>query len=230
MGRHSGLAVTPGGKSGPPDRDLIFEHDLALGNPFVIGVDEAGRGCLAGPIVAAGVAFDRESLESRGAGELEGLFDSKRLTAIRRRMLFPKIVRTATRINVVMRSASFIDRHGIQRANLESLSYAASAMTDLPGSVLLIDGFSLGEGAPVHRRVVKGDATSAAVAAASVVAKVIRDGCMERASRKFPGYGFESHKGYGSEAHREAIASLGPTSIHRLSFRLTDEIGGAGRR
>lgn len=216
-------------ESGSPDRDLVFEHDLALGSGFVVGADEAGRGCLAGPIVAAGVAFDRTCLESRGDGLLEGLFDSKRLTPARRRRLFPRIVATATRIRVVMRSAAFIDRHGIQRANLESLSEAVGGSSDLPGAVLLIDGFSLGPNAPEHRRVVKGDATSATVAAASVVAKVVRDGCMERASLTHPGYGFESHKGYGSEAHRDAITSLGPTPIHRLSFRLTDEIGGAGR-
>lgn len=206
-----------------PDRDLLFEHDLALGSAFVVGADEAGRGCLAGPIVAAGVAFDRECLETRGFGELEGLFDSKRLTPARRKALFPRIVATASRVSVVMRSAAFIDRYGIQRANLESLAGAALCSEVLTGAVCLIDGFSLGSDGPVHRRLVKGDATSATIAAASVVAKVIRDGCMERASRRYPGYGFESHKGYGSEAHREAISALGPAPIHRLSFRLTDD-------
>lgn len=211
--------------AGSPDRDLLFEHDLSLDSRFVVGADEAGRGCLAGPIVAAAVAFDRDCLESRGDGELTGLFDSKRLTPTRRKALFPKIVAAASRIRVVMRSASFIDRHGIQRANLESLAGAVGFATDLGEAVVLIDGFSLGSDAPLHRRVIKGDSTSATVAAASVVAKEIRDGCMESASRMHPGYGFDSHKGYGSQAHREAITELGPTSIHRLSFRLTDEQG-----
>lgn len=215
--------MSAGRKAGSPNRDLLFEYDLGLGSGFVVGADEAGRGCLAGPIVAAAVAFDRGCLETRGSGELEGLFDSKRLTAARRKALFPRIVATATRVSVVMRSAAFIDRHGIQRANLESLAGAASCSEELDGAVCLIDGFSLGPDGPEHRRLIKGDATSATVAAASVVAKVIRDGCMERASVRHPGYGFESHKGYGSEAHREAISTLGPTPIHRLSFRLTDD-------
>lgn len=209
--------------SGSPDRDLIFEHDLALETAFVVGADEAGRGCLAGPIVAAGVAFDRPCLESRGEGELEGLFDSKRLTPARRKALFPKIIASASHVKVVMRSAAFIDRHGIQRANLESLTEAVCSPLALESSIRLVDGFSLGPDGPDHRRLIKGDSTSATVAAASVVAKVIRDGCMERASLRHPGYGFESHKGYGSQAHRDAIATLGPTAIHRLSFRLTDE-------
>jgi ribonuclease HII len=201
----------------------LFEHDLSLDSPFVVGADEAGRGCLAGPIVAAGVAFDRACLESRGEGELVGLFDSKRLTPTRRKALFPKIVATASRIRVVMRSASFIDRHGIQRANLESLADAVGFAADLGEAVVLIDGFSLGSDALPHRRVVKGDSTSATVAAASVIAKEVRDGCMGLASRMHPGYGLESHKGYGSQAHRDAISEFGPTAIHRLSFRLTDE-------
>lgn len=210
-------------RSGAPERDTLFEHDLAFDSPFVVGADEAGRGCLAGPIVAAGVAFDRECLETRGDGGLEGLFDSKKLTEKRRRALFPRIIASAAQVRVVMRSAAFIDRHGIQRANLETLAEAASCATDLEGAICLIDGFSLGPDGPDHRRLVKGDATSATVAAASVVAKVVRDGCMARASRIHPGYGFESHKGYGSQSHREAIASLGPSAIHRRSFRLLDE-------
>jgi ribonuclease HII len=217
--------MSPDRKAGSPDRDLLFEYDLELGSEFVVGADEAGRGCLAGPIVAAGVAFDRNCLVNRGDGELEGLFDSKRLTPTRRKALFPKIVATASRVRVVMRSAAFIDRYGIQRANIESLTEAVAGSADLPDATFLIDGFSLGPDAPEHRRVVKGDATSATIAAASVIAKVIRDGCMERASILHPEYGFDGHKGYGSEAHREAIASLGPTPIHRLSFRLTDDAG-----
>lgn len=222
--------MTAGGRSGPSDRDELFDHDLDFGAEYVIGADEAGRGCLAGPIVAAGVAFHRDRLESRGAGELEGLFDSKKLTPARRKALFPKIIASARQVRVVMRSSAFIDRHGIQRANLESLSEAAIGIGALESAVVLIDGFSLGPDAPAHHRLVKGDATSATVAAASVIAKVIRDGCMERASLRYPEYGFESHKGYGSAAHREAIAVFGPTAIHRLSFRLTDDDEGTNRK
>lgn len=208
----------------------MFDHDLGLDTEYVVGVDEAGRGCLAGPIVAAGVMFDRDCLESRGEGELEGLFDSKKLTPARRKALYPKIVSSAEQVRVVMRSSAFIDRHGIQRANLECLSEAAACSKEAESAVLLVDGFSLGPDSPPHLRLIKGDATSATVAAASVVAKVIRDGCMARISRRYPEYGFESHKGYGSAAHREAIAVFGPTSIHRVSFRLTDEHEPVARR
>jgi len=177
--------------SGDRDGHDLFLHDLELGHRLVVGADEAGRGCLAGPIVAASVSFDRETLEHRGNGSLERLFDSKRLTEKRREALYPAILESAGSVRVVLRSARFID------------------------------GFSLGDGAPRHRRLVKGDSLSATVAAASVVAKVTRDALMRAASELHPGYGFEGHKGYGSAAHREAIAELGPCPIHRLSFRLT---------
>ena len=95
-----------GARKAAVDRDDLFEYDLALESPFVAGADEAGRGCLAGPIVAAAVVFDRHCLETRGRGELEGLFDSKRLTEKRRRALFPRIIASATRVRVVMRSAA----------------------------------------------------------------------------------------------------------------------------
>lgn len=199
----------------------LFLHDLELGHRLVVGADEAGRGCLAGPIVAASVCFDRATLEDRGHGTLDRLFDSKRLTEKRREALYPLILESASSVRVVLRSARFIDTEGIQKANIEALATALLTAEPATDVIRLVDGFSLGDGAPRHRKLVKGDSLSATVAAASVVAKVTRDALMRSAAETHPGYGFEGHKGYGSAAHREAIAELGPCPIHRLSFRLT---------
>jgi len=201
------------------DHDL-FRHDLEFGTGSVAGTDEAGRGCLAGPLVAAAVVFDRGTLEDRGGGRLDGLFDSKRLTEKRRERLYPAILGTARSVRVVARSARFIDSEGIQRANLEALARSLEGSAGIRDVTRLVDGFGLGAGAPEHIRLVKGDSLSASVAAASVVAKVTRDALMREAALLHPGYGFEGHKGYGSAAHREAIEALGPSPIHRLSFRL----------
>ena len=205
---------------GKPEEHDLFRHDLELESPLVVGADEAGRGCLAGPIVAASVSFGRSTLEDRGGGALEGLFDSKRLTEKRREALYPAILGTARTVRVVVRSARFIDSEGIQRANLEALEGSLAPTGAAADAVRLVDGFALGEGAPPHRRLVKGDTLSASVAAASVVAKVTRDALLRQAAELHPGYGFEGHKGYGSAAHREAIEEKGPCPIHRLSFRL----------
>lgn len=210
------------------DHDL-FRHDLEFGTGSVVGADEAGRGCLAGPLVAASVLFDRVTLEDRGRGRLEGLFDSKRLTEKRREALYPAILGTAGSVRVVVRSSRFIDSEGIQRANLEALADSLAGSEGLSDVTRLVDGFGLGDGAPPHLRLVKGDSLSAAVAAASVVAKVTRDALMRDAAELHPGYGFEGHKGYGSAAHRDAIAELGPCSIHRLSFRLIADPGDVAR-
>lgn len=199
----------------------IFQHDLALNAEWVAGADEAGRGCLAGPILAAAVILDRECLTGRGNGLLEGLRDSKKLTAKARERLFPAVLACAVRVSVVLRSARFIDANGLQRANIECLADAIrglSAAGDRVVPVRLVDGFRLKECGFEHRRLVRGDSTSAAVAAASVVAKVTRDRLMVRAGGRYPGYGFESHKGYASAGHRDAIVELGPSPIHRLSF------------
>lgn len=214
----AGEAAPAGGGTG--DAVGIFLHDLGLGSDQVAGTDEAGRGCLAGPIVAAGVILDRDCLESRGAGRLDGLGDSKRLTARKREQLYPEILACARRVSVVMRSARYIDAHGLQRANIECLTEALRSLQAGEAGVQLrlVDGFRLDGCELEHRQLIRGDSTSAAVAAASVIAKVTRDRCMIRAGERYPGYGFEGHKGYASAAHRDAIVSLGPSPIHRMSF------------
>lgn len=201
----------------PPPGEL-FQHDLDLGAGLVAGADEAGRGCLAGPIVAAAVLLDRRCLESEGGGRLEGVRDSKKLTAKARERLYPEVLACAVKVVVVMRSAAYIDANGLHVSNIECLSRAIEGLGSGPEAVTLVDGFALKGCEVPHRRLIKGDSTSAAVASASVVAKVTRDRCMARAGSRYEGYGFEGHKGYASPAHRDAIRLLGPSPIHRLSF------------
>lgn len=196
----------------------LFRFDLDLGSRLVAGADEAGRGCLAGPIVAAAVMLDRSCLESEGLGGLSGIRDSKLLTPKAREELYPEVMACATKVVVVTRSAAQIDSHGLHVSNIECLRRAITGLGAGPEAVTLVDGFEIKECDVPHRRLVKGDSTSAAVAAASVVAKVTRDRCMARAGGHYEGYGFEGHKGYASPAHRDAIRLLGPSPIHRLSF------------
>ncbi|HTU14694.1 MAG TPA: ribonuclease HII [Solirubrobacterales bacterium] len=215
-------------KKSIPDPAGLFAHDRELGSAFVAGADEAGRGCLAGPIVAAAVSFDRRCLEDLGGGLLNDLNDSKRMTAKARERLYPVVMRCAAKVCVVMRSSRYIDANGLHVSNKECLGRALAGLDVEPGTICLVDGFFLPECPVEHRRLVKGDSTSAAVAAASVVAKVTRDRCMTRAGALYPAYGFEGHKGYASAAHRDAIVEHGPSPIHRLSFA-SEAYGELGR-
>jgi len=207
-----------GSKPSGPDPAGLFAHDLGIGRGAVAGADEAGRGCLAGPIVAAAVVFDRDCLESFGAGRLAALNDSKRVSSAARERLLPEILRCATAVTISMRSARYIDHAGLQASNIECLARALERAGGISGVTRLVDGFRLPGCRLDHQQLVKGDSKSAAVAAASIVAKVSRDRCMARAGLRYPEYGFESHKGYASESHREAIAAHGPSPIHRMSF------------
>lgn len=201
-----------------PDPAGLFAHDRELSASSVAGADEAGRGCLAGPIVAAGVILDRRCIEGFGDGLLQDLNDSKKMTAAARERLYPVIMRCATRVCVVTRSSRYIDANGLHVSNIEILGRALSGLRAGPEAICLVDGFFLPDCEVRHRKLVKGDSTSAAVAAASVIAKVTRDRYMIRAGLLYPDYGFEGHKGYASDGHREAIRAKGPTPIHRLSF------------
>ena len=207
-----------GSKPAGPDPAGLFAHDLRIGSGAVAGTDEAGRGCLAGPIVAAAVVFDRDCLESFGAGQLAALNDSKKVTAAARERLLPEILRCAQTVTIVMRSARYIDAAGLQVSNVECLTEALAGTGETAAVTRLVDGFRLPGAGFEHQRLVKGDSKSAAVAAASIVAKVSRDRCMVRAGERYPEYGFEGHKGYASQSHREAIVRHGPSAIHRMSF------------
>jgi len=188
----------------------------------VAGADEAGRGCLAGPLVAAAVCLDLGGLSRTARRSLTGLDDSKRLTPAERQRLAAVIPLAAERVEIVICPAPRIDRRGLHRCNLEALGTAleraAAGHVAARGPVCLVDGYSLPGCGVEHRRLVKGDSHSAAIAAASVMAKATRDGLMHRAADRLPGWGFEEHVGYGTAAHLEAITRLGVSPLHRLSF------------
>jgi ribonuclease HII len=195
----------------------LFGFDRSLGTRFVAGADEAGRGCLAGPLVAAGVLFDLERIgpaEVRALGELN---DSKQQDPEARAQVFPVILRTAAKVVIISRCAPGIDSRGLHVTNLAALHVALRRVA-CPGCICLSDGFPVAELEHEQRAVVGGDATSAAIAAASVIAKETRDRYMRRADVAHPGWEFASHVGYSTPEHRDAIERLGISPLHRRSF------------
>ncbi|RMI35582.1 ribonuclease HII [Nocardia stercoris] len=186
----------------------------------VAGVDEAGRGCCAGPLVVAACLLAPKAYDS-----LADLDDSKRLTEATRERLFPVIQRRALAWQVIVIPAWEIDAIGIHVANIEGMRRAVAGLDIQPGYVLT-DGFRV-PGIPVPSLpVIGGDATAACIAAASILAKVTRDRIMVDLDRKLPGYGFAAHKGYNTTEHIEALRRLGPTAEHRRSWRNVRELGG----
>ena len=181
----------------------------AAGNQRIAGVDEAGRGPLAGPIVAAAVILNGDAPR--------GLNDSKQIREDQRETLFDALHAGAHTIGVAVIEPQAIDAWGIQQANMTAMRQAVEALAPAP-DYLLVDGFAL-PGAPCpHERIIKGDARSLTIAAASIIAKVTRDRLMLALDTQYPGYGFAQHKGYGTRAHLDAIAQLGPCPAHRTSF------------
>jgi ribonuclease HII len=199
----------------------LFAHDRKLGVRWVAGADEAGRGCLAGPLVAAAVLFDLERITPRDVRALGALNDSKQQTLESREELYPVVLRLAARVHVVTRCARGIDGRGLHRTNLAALRDALRGVAaGVPGVQCLSDGFPLGKDFEHPcRPIVDGDTKSAAIAAASIVAKVSRDRYMKRVAADHPGWGFEEHVGYSTPEHREAIRRLGVSPLHRLSFQ-----------
>jgi ribonuclease HII len=199
----------------------LFAFDRRLGTRLVAGADEAGRGCLAGPLVAAGVLFDYGELTTRELRALSALNDSKQHTCETREQLFPLVLRSAARVAIVCRCVRRIDARGLHKTNLAALRDAIGAVTSGVGSEVtcLLDGFSVPDFGRPQRAVVDGDATSAAIAAASIVAKVTRDRYMRLADAQHPGWSFADHVGYSTPEHREAIMRLGVSPLHRLSFQ-----------
>jgi ribonuclease HII len=214
-------------KAAPPARKKgkartgrkLFQHDRALGVRFVAGADEAGRGCLAGPLVAAAVLFDYERLGPRDVRALSLLNDSKQHTEEAREALYPVVLRIATRVAVVSRCAGGIDARGLHKTNLAALRESLLKVAR-PGCICLSDGFRVGDlQGHEGRAIVDGDAKSAAIAAASIVAKVTRDRFMHRADARHPGWEFATHVGYSTPEHREAIQRNGVSPLHRMSFQ-----------
>ncbi len=198
----------------------LFRFDRGLGVRWIAGADEAGRGCLAGPLVAAAVLFDVEALGVRDVRALSLLNDSKQHDAAAREDLYPIVMRTAVKVAAVSRCATGIDRRGLHRTNLDAL-HDALVRVARPGCLCLIDGFAVPDVGHPQRPIVDGDATSAAIAAASIVAKVTRDRFMHRADALHPGWEFAAHVGYSTPEHREAIQRQGVSPLHRMSFQST---------
>jgi len=186
----------------------------------VAGADEAGRGCLAGPLVAAAVLFDLERMGSAQTRALGALNDSKQQSPEGRAELYPVILAIATKVAIVSRCAPGIDDRGLHKTNLAALRDALRQVAR-DGCICLSDGFPVAELGHRQQAVIGGDAKSAAIAAASVLAKETRDRYMRRADATHPGWEFAQHVGYSTPEHREAIERLGVSPLHRLSFQST---------
>ena len=188
----------------------MWEIEDSLGLNVICGVDEAGRGPLAGPVCAAAVILPEHL-------QIPGLNDSKKLTDKKRRELFPVIQQQAIAYGIGLASEAEIDEINILQATFLAMRRALEQLTVLP-EIALIDGNRETDfGLPV-KTVVKGDSLSANIAAASVLAKVTRDNILVELASQYPEYGFEIHKGYGTKAHYEALRTYGPCPIHRKSF------------
>ena len=188
-----------------------FEHEKhAQGYKYICGVDEAGRGPLAGPVFAAAVILPEDY-------EIDGVNDSKKLSDKRRRELFPIIQQEAVSFGIAFASQEEIDEINILQATFLAMRRAMEQLNPQPEFALIDGNRETDFGVPC-KTVIKGDSLSANIAAASVLAKVTRDNWMMEAAEKYPGYGFEIHKGYGTKAHYAALEKLGPCPIHRRSF------------
>ena len=180
------------------------------GMDIVCGVDEAGRGPLAGPVCAAAVILPKEL-------EIPGLNDSKKLTDKKRCELFEQITDQAICYGIAMSDEKEIDEINILQATFRAMERAVGQLSVKPDIVLVDGNREPRLGLPV-KTVVKGDSLSASIAAASILAKVTRDRLMEKLDETYPAYGFAVHKGYGTKLHYEALAKLGPSPAHRMTF------------
>lgn len=205
-------------RSSTPASRRLFAYDRRLAGLRVAGVDEVGRGCLAGPLVVAGVVIDHGRLSRSGRRAMTALDDSKRMTPAARRDVADAILRHCPVVVVMSASSATIDRDGLHVTNQRLLREVARRVAP-HADVCLVDGRPVREPMPPHVPLVGGDGTSAAVAAASVVAKAARDRMMRGpAAAAYPGYGFALHVGYGTAAHRAAVRERGPCPLHRRSF------------
>lgn len=190
----------------------LFEYDLSLldaTTQSIAGIDEVGRGPLAGPVVTACVIMPYAEM-------IDGVYDSKKVSKKNREKLYDIILSKAKAVSISIRNQDRIDEINILNATIECMKESVSKLTVKP-DILLIDAVKLGI-CPREMSIIKGDATSYAIACASIVAKVYRDRMMEDYAKVFPYYDFENNVGYGTKKHIEAIKTYGITPIHRLSF------------
>jgi ribonuclease HII len=192
------------------DEMMAYEREvMANGFTRIAGVDEAGRGPLAGPLVAAAVILTGPAPA--------GVNDSKQLTAEQRELLYEIIMNGGHCVGVGIIDHETIDRYGLQSANYGAMAQAAANLNP-PADFLLVDGFEIRGCSIPQKHIIKGDCLSASIAAASIIAKVTRDRIMCEMDVTYPGYGFAQNKGYRTREHFKALAALGPCPIHRRSF------------
>ena len=198
-----------------------FTHErarLARGCTRIAGVDEVGRGPLAGPVVAAAAVFSPEHIRAGLPKPLDEVNDSKKLSAKKRDSLFELLQSLdGLEFGIALVEPAEIDRINILRATHRAMNKALAALGQAPGHVL-VDGRPVASLGPAQTALVKGDSLSYSIAAASILAKVTRDRMMVELDREFPGYGFAAHKGYGTRRHLDALDKLGPCRVHRHSF------------
>lgn len=197
---------------------MIEENLLKVGLSSIAGVDEAGRGACAGPLVVAAVIL--QDLKSE---KLEKVTDSKKLTPKSRELLFDVIIENSTSYSIIEISSSEIDEIGLQRSNIEGMRRAVNALTIKPDYVLT-DGYSIPGLDTPNLAVWKGDQVALSISAASILAKVHRDRIMLDIDGQYPGYGFAEHKGYSTSVHEAAMRKLGVSDIHRQSYANVAEI------
>lgn len=187
-----------------------FDEDYFAKAHRIAGVDEAGRGPLAGPVVVAAVMLPRDS-------SIPYVFDSKKVSAKRREMVYEAIMEEAISVGIGIIEPEEIDRINVLQATYAGAKKAVEALSEAP-DILLNDAITIPDISIPQEAVVKGDAKSYQIAAASIVAKVTRDRMMVAFDEAYPGYGFAKHKGYGTKAHYEALRTLGMCPIHRRTF------------
>lgn len=188
-----------------------FDRFFLQSSGRLIGVDEAGRGSLAGPVVIAAVILDFTN-------NIEGINDSKKLKPDNREKLFEQIIQSAISYKIVEVDSNYIDKYNILQATLKGMFDAVTTIAQ-PPDLCLIDGNKIPDNIPCYTKcIIHGDALSASIAAASILAKVHRDRLMRTLDKYFPLYGFAKHKGYGTAQHLNALKLYGPCSIHRKTF------------
>ncbi|HVE91911.1 MAG TPA: ribonuclease HII [Actinomycetota bacterium] len=207
----AGRSRTRAKAAGPVPAGRLESILARQGYRLVAGVDEVGRGALAGPLVAASVLLDVDRIP-------KGVCDSKMLTALQRERCAAEVLSAAVAVSWTVVDAEDIDGDGLHVSNLAAMVRAVRALRPAPDYVIS-DGFALDDQGFPHIGLPRADALSAAVAGASVVAKVSRDSFMRVLDTQYPGYGFSRHKGYGTAEHWTAIRALGPSAVHRRSFK-----------
>ena len=200
----------------------IERRYLDRGLERIAGLDEAGRGSLFGPVVAAAVVLPPSWMRGRSPQWLTGVDDSKRLSPTKREALARFLLQEALAVGVGLASSREVDRLNVHRASLTAMKRAAAGLEDAP-DVLLVDGFALNDVHYVQERVKRGDQRSISIAAASIIAKVLRDRMMVSLDGLFEGWGLARHKGYGTREHFLALAKMDATPLHRQSFNLRSD-------